>query len=48
MNYSSKIQHIFLFTLINPEFLWIVLKKLGDLVRDGSWKTMFSEFRLFT
>ncbi len=32
---------------IDPEFLWMVLEKLGDLVRDGSWKRVFSEFSLY-
>ena len=32
---------------IDPEFLWMVLEKLGDLVRDGSWKNVFSEFSLY-
>lgn len=32
---------------IDPEFLWMVLEKLGDLVRDGSWKNVFSDFSLY-
>jgi len=32
---------------IDPEFLWMVLEKLGDLVRDGSWKNIFSDFSLY-
>ena len=25
---------------IDPELLWLVVEKLGDLVRDGSWKSV--------
>jgi len=28
---------------IDPEFLWLILEKLGDLVKEGSWKSVFSE-----
>ena len=31
-------------TDINPEFFWMISEKLGDLVRDGSWKMLFPEF----
>ena len=29
---------------IDPEFLWLVMEKLGDLVKEESWKSVFSEF----
>jgi len=28
---------------IDPEFLWMVVEKLGELVKEGSWKKVFSE-----
>lgn len=28
---------------IDPEFLWLVVEKLGELVKEESWKSMFSE-----
>jgi len=28
---------------IDPEFLWLVVEKLNELVREGSWKSVFSE-----
>jgi AcrR family transcriptional regulator len=28
---------------IDPEFLWLVVEKLGELVKDGSWKALFSD-----
>ena len=32
---------------INLEFLWMVTEKLYDLVREDTWKTVFSDFGLF-
>jgi len=29
---------------IDPEFLWMVIDKLSELVRDGSWKTVCDDF----
>ena len=29
---------------IDPEFLWLVMEKLGELFMEGSWKRVFSEF----
>jgi AcrR family transcriptional regulator len=28
---------------IDPEFLWLVVEKLGELVKEESWKSVFSE-----
>ncbi|UCH62031.1 MAG: TetR/AcrR family transcriptional regulator [Fidelibacterota bacterium] len=28
---------------IDPEFLWMVVEKLAELVKEGSWKKVFSE-----
>lgn len=32
---------------IDPDFLWLVIEKLNELVRDGSWKKAFPEFSRF-
>jgi len=32
---------------IDPRFLWIVTDKLYELVKDGSWKSVFTEFSEF-
>jgi len=32
---------------IDPDFLWIVTEKLYELVKDGSWKSVFDEFSQF-
>jgi len=32
---------------IDPEFLWIVTEKLYELVKDGTWKEVFSDFSQF-
>lgn len=32
---------------IDPEFLWMVTDKLYELVKDDSWKQIFSEFSQF-
>jgi len=29
---------------IDPEFLWMVTDKLSELVKDGTWKEVFSDF----
>ena len=29
---------------IDPEFLWLVTDKLSDLVKEGTWKAVFSDF----
>ena len=29
---------------IDPEFLWLVVEKLGELVKEERWKGVFSEF----
>ena len=29
---------------INPEFLWLVLEKLAELVKDGTWQSVFTKF----
>ena len=29
---------------IDPEFLWLVTEKLSELVKEGSWKEVFSDF----
>jgi hypothetical protein len=28
---------------IDPEFLWMVVEKLGELVKEGSWRSVYSE-----
>ena len=32
---------------IDPRFLWIVTEKLYELVKEGSWKSVFTEFSQF-
>ena len=32
---------------IDPRFLWIVTDKLYELVKEGSWKNVFTEFSQF-
>ena len=32
---------------IDPEFLWMVTEKLYELVKEGTWKTVFSDFSRF-
>ncbi len=32
---------------IHPELLWIVTEKLYDLIKEGSWKRVFSDFSEF-
>lgn len=29
---------------IDPEFLWLVVDKLGELVKDGTWRKVCSDF----
>ncbi len=29
---------------IDPEFLWMVTEKLSELVKEGTWKELFSDF----
>ena len=29
---------------IDPEFLWLVTEKLSELVKEGTWKEVFSDF----
>lgn len=29
---------------IDPEFLWMVTEKLSELVKEGTWKEVFSDF----
>ncbi|MBW2297339.1 MAG: hypothetical protein JRF32_07000, partial [Deltaproteobacteria bacterium] len=29
---------------IDPEFLWLVTEKLSELVKDETWKEVFSDF----
>lgn len=29
---------------INPDFLWMVTEKLSELVKEGTWKEVFSDF----
>lgn len=31
----------------SPEFIWLVTEKLNELVQDGSWKTIFSDYKDF-
>ncbi len=26
-----------------PEFLWLIIEKLGDLFKEGTWSRVFSE-----
>lgn len=30
---------------IDPEFLWLVTEKLSELVKEGTWKEVFSDFK---
>jgi hypothetical protein len=32
---------------INPEFLWMVLDKIHDLVRDGTYQNIFADYGEF-
>ena len=32
---------------IDPELLWIVTEKLYELIKEGSWKNVFSDFSQF-
>lgn len=32
---------------INPELLWIVTEKLYDLIKEDSWKKVFSDYKQF-
>ncbi|MBD3337162.1 MAG: hypothetical protein GF355_16745 [Candidatus Eisenbacteria bacterium] len=32
---------------IDPEFLWLVMEKLNELVKEGAWKRVFNEFSQF-
>jgi AcrR family transcriptional regulator len=32
---------------LSPELIWLVTEKLNELVRDGSWKDIFSEYSEF-
>ena len=32
---------------ISPELIWLVTEKLNELVRDGSWKKVFSDYSVF-
>jgi AcrR family transcriptional regulator len=32
---------------IHPEFLWMVTEKLYELVKEGTWKTVFSDLSQF-
>lgn len=32
---------------IDPEFLWIVTEKIYELVKEGTWKSVFSDFSQF-
>lgn len=32
---------------IDPRFLWIVMDKLYELVKEGTWKSVFTEFSQF-
>jgi AcrR family transcriptional regulator len=32
---------------IDPEFLWLIVEKLGELVMNGSWKSVFSELNQY-
>jgi hypothetical protein len=29
---------------IDPEFLWLVTEKLSELVKEGTWKSVFTDF----
>ena len=29
---------------IDPEFLWLVTDKLSELVKEGTWKAVFTDF----
>ena len=30
---------------IDPDFLWLVTEKLSELVKEGTWKEVFTDFR---
>lgn len=32
---------------LSPELIWLVTEKLNELVRDGSWKAIFSDYSEF-
>ncbi len=32
---------------LSPEFIWLVSERLGGLIRDGSWRTLFNDFSEF-
>jgi len=32
---------------LSPELIWLVTEKLNELVRDGSWKVIFSDYSEF-
>lgn len=32
---------------LSPELIWLVTEKLNELVRDGSWKEVFSDYSEF-
>jgi hypothetical protein len=34
-------------TDLSPELIWLVTEKLNELVRDGSWKEIFSDYSEF-
>ncbi len=32
---------------ISPEFIWLVTERLNGIVRDESWRTVFSDYSIF-
>ncbi len=32
---------------LSPELIWLVTEKLNELVKDGSWKEIFTDYREF-
>lgn len=34
-------------TDLSPEFIWLIADKLNGIIREGSWKNVFSEYSTF-
>jgi AcrR family transcriptional regulator len=32
---------------LSPELIWLVTDKMNELIKDGSWKTVFDDYRTF-
>jgi len=32
---------------LSPELIWLVTEKLNEIIKDGSWKTVFTDYRQF-